>query len=483
MSKKKYVDVKSEQSDTELSAAEAHFIRMTEAPLGPLITQMATPAVIANIIGVGYNLTDTFYVGRLSTAASAASGVVMPLMVAIQAIGLLMGAGAGNRIAVLLGKKDMDLSEKLVSTAFFTTFVISIILSILALIFRVPLAWIFGSTKTIEPLAVVYMVPLLYAGPFYCMSYVFDPLLRFQGLAAESMIGIGLGAILNIILEPIFIFTLHMGMFGAGLATGICETLSFILLFILFIKRSGVKLKWKQFSPAGFVYHEIIAGGLPNFIRNIMGSFATDIFNLAANPYGDAAIAAITISNRIVMLTASAEIGFGRGYQPVCGFNYGAHHYVRVKRGYYLIMRASVILLVVVAIAQSIWAPQLIQLFRNDPAVIKYGAEVLRWQSLSFPLYSYIICSNMMQQTLGHTVIASIVGLARQGIFLVPVLLIFPHFLGFFGVELAQPIGDTCTMLLTIPLQMYVIRELKDPYHEISKKQREEMAEVVPEQR
>ena len=211
---------------------DAAFVEMTPAPLGPLITRMSVPAVIANVIGVAYNLTDTFYVGRLGTAASAASGVAMPVMVAIQAFGLLFGAGAGNKIAVLLGKKNMTLAKKLVTTAFFAAFAISVVLGAAGLLLLHPLARALGSTPTIEPLAIKYLTPLLWVAPLYCSSYVFDPVLRFQGRAKESMIGIGAGAIVNIGLEPVFIFALHLGMFGAGLATAICESLSFFLLLI-----------------------------------------------------------------------------------------------------------------------------------------------------------------------------------------------------------------------------------------------------------
>ncbi|MBQ5505194.1 MAG: MATE family efflux transporter [Aeriscardovia sp.] len=440
---------------------DAAFVEMTTAPLGPLITRMSVPAVIANVIGVAYNLTDTFYVGKLGTAASAASGVAMPVMVAIQAFGLLFGAGAGNKIAVLLGKKNMTLAKKLVTTAFFAAFAISVVLGAAGLLLLHPLARVLGSTPTIEPLAIKYLTPLLWVAPLYCTSYVFDPVLRFQGRAKESMIGIGAGTIVNIGLEPVFIFALHLGMFGAGLATAICESLSFFLLLGLFRSRSGVPLTWSQFSLSSAVLREILAGGLPNFVRNVMGAAATDVFNLSADPFGNAAISAITIVNRVLLLTASAEIGFGRGYQPVCGYNYGSGHFDRVRRGYWLIVRASVVLLVSVAVLQSVWAPQLIQVFRDDPTVVRYGAAMLRWQSLTFPLYAYIICSNMMQQTLGHTAIASIVGLGRQGIFLVPALLILPRHLGFFGLVAAQPISDLCTFLMTLPLQRHVMKELR----------------------
>ena len=435
------------------------FSQMTLSPLGPLIFRLSLPAVVANIIGVAYNLTDTFYLGRLGTDAAAASGIIMPIMVLIQAFGLLFGAGAGNRISVLLGKKDIEQSKRLASTAVSSAFVLSCILGFSFLMFKSKIVRIMGATSALAPMASTYLVPLLIASPLYCTSYAFDPILRFQGLVKESMIGIALGAVLNIFLEPLFIFPMHLGMHGAGTATAICESLSFFLLLFLFLKRSQIPLDLKKFSLRGF--GPIVTAGMPNFVRNVMGAVSTDIFNLVTDPFGPAAIAGVTIANRILLLTASAEIGLGRGYQPVCGYNYGAHKYGRVKKGYYMILIASAALLILVSVLQEIFAPFLIAIFRNSPPVIKYGSGFLRFFSLTFPLYSFIICSNMMQQTLGHTLIASLVGLARQGLFLVPLLFIFPTHFGFLGLEICQPVSDCLTFLLTVPMQILIFRDLK----------------------
>lgn len=227
------------------------FSQMTLSPLGPLIFRLSLPAVVANIIGVVYNLTDTFYLGRIG-ADAAASGVVMPVMVLIQAFGLLFGAGAGNRISVLLGKKDIEKSKQLASTAISSAFLLSCILGSLFLIFRSDIARIMGATSGLLGMASTYLIPLLIASPLYCTSYAFDPILRFQGLAKESMIGIALGAVLNIFLEPLFIFSMHLGMLGAGIATAICESLSFFLLLFLFAKKSQVPLDLKRFSFMSF---------------------------------------------------------------------------------------------------------------------------------------------------------------------------------------------------------------------------------------
>lgn len=463
------------------SVLDKKYKEMTESPVGRLIFKMAVPAVLANVVAITYSLTDTFYIGMIGTAASAASGVVLPIIVAIQAFGLLFGIGAGNKMSIALGKKDVQKASTLVSSAFYSSLAFGLLLALIVFFSRDKLIWVLGSTPSIAPYALSYMIPLLVAAPFFSASFVLNPILRFQGMPVESMIGIVTGAVLNAILEPIFIFTLKMGMFGAGVATGLCQAISFFILLGLYVKRSGVPIKFKNVSFARFIWSEIFAGGLPSLIRNLMLSISVDILNVASNPYGDAAIAAMTIVGKIITLTNSANIGIGQGYQPVCGYNYGAKKFGRVRYGYWLTVVAATILILVVCIIQSIWAPEIIRVFRDAPHVISYGSLALQIMSITFPLSGYIVMSNMMQQTIGHTIIATIVGLGRQGIFLVPALLILPSHFGFMGVVMSQPIADISTFLMTIPLQIYVMRGLRTPHDKSSKNQKNASADRTQE--
>lgn len=454
--------IDSDVTRKDVSKADAKYVEMTQTPLGRLITKMAIPAIIGNVISVVYNLTDTFYVGLLGTAASAAVGVVMPIMTAFSAFGLLFGIGAGNKMSIELGKKNIKRAQELISLALSSSFIIAVVLSISAIIFRSKLVWILGSTVSIAPLAKAYMLPLLCVAPFFALTFVFNPALRFQGMPTDSMIGVVAGAVLNIGLEPLFIFTFHMGIFGAGLATAICQTISFALLFFLYYRKSEVPIDLRLAKPTRSLFREIFNGGFPSLIRNLMLAFSTDMLNVAARPFGDAAIAAMTIVGRIATLTNTVQIGIGQGYQPVCGYNYGAHKFDRVKKGYRLAVLASGIFLITMCIVQIIFAPDLVRMFQPDKPVVEYGAQAMRWMSLTFWLSSYIIMSNMMQQTTGHVVIATIVGLGRQGLFLVPALWILPPHIGFLGVMIAQPIADICTLLMTIPLQTYCLHQLDD---------------------
>lgn len=445
-----------------MATLDEKYLQMTRSPLRRLIIRMAVPAVIANVVSIIYNLTDTFFVGRLGTSASGALGIAFPIMLVIQATGLLFGQGSGNKLSIELGKKNIPRARRLVAVGFFTALAAGGFIGIVGLIFIHPLVSLFGATATIEPLALSYMMPLLFSAPFYCATFVLNPQMRYQGLAVYSMIGIISGAVLNIVLEPIFIFMLGLGIFGAGLATAISQCVSFTLLLILHTKTGTVHLSLRNYKPDMLLWREIVGGGLPSLLRNGMLSVAVTFLNVAANPYGDAAIAAMAIVSRIITFTNTIMIGFGQGFQPVCGYNYGAGLLGRVRKGYWFVVQASTVLLVVSSVLQILFAPHLITIFRDDPQVVAYGALALRLQCITLPLSGFIVMSNMLQQTIGRTVVSSIVGISRQGLGLVPALLILPSIFGFLGVQMAQPMADVLALVITIPLQARILRELRE---------------------
>lgn len=447
---------------TAKATLDRKYRQMTQAPLRRLILRMAVPAVVANMVSMVYNIVDTFFVGQLGNAASGAVGVVMPLMIVTQALGCYFGQGSGNRLSVELGKRHIERAKRLVAVGFYTAVGVSALVAVIGLLFREPLLRMCGATDTILPYAVEYAVPLLVVSPFVCSLFVLNMQLRFEGLAVESIVGIIVGTVLNIFLEPLMIFTLHLGIFGAGLATAISQTISWIVLLVFHVKRSGVKIHLRNYKVDMPLLREMNSGGLPSLIRNGMLSVSTGALNVAANPYGDAAIAAMTIVSRIMNFINTIQIGLGQGFQPVCGYNYGAHRFDRVRKGYWFIVQLSMTLLLVSSVLLSIFAHPMVSVFRNDPTVIRYGIQALRLDCLTFTLSGFVVPSNMMQQNIGHTVISSLVGLGRQGIFLLPGLWILPAHFGMLGVMLSQPVADVCTFLLTVPLQVYVMRELHD---------------------
>ena len=444
-----------------MDAQEQKFIRMTQAPVGKVIGKLAIPCIISMLVTSFYNMADTFFVGMLkSNAATGAVGVVFSLMAIIQAVGFFFGHGSGNYISRMLGKKDYKEASHMAATGFFCALGAGVLICVVGLIFLEPLAYMLGSTETILPYTKAYMGVILLGAPWMAASLVLNNQLRFQGSAIYAMVGIVTGAVLNIALDPLLIFTFRLGVAGAGWATIISQFVSFVILLIGCSKGGNISISLRRVRLTWHYIKNIFKGGLPSLARQSIASLATICLNFAAQPYGDVAIAAMSIVQRIVMFGASAMIGFGQGFQPFCGFNYGAGLYSRVKKGFWFSVKVSAIFLVGVSATVAIFAPTMIGWFRDDPEVIKFGAMALRLQCLTFPLQSWIVMSNMMQQVLGRTASATFLAIARQGIFFIPCVLLLPLVFNGLGIQMTQAVADNITVLCAIPLQIHVLRSL-----------------------
>ena len=359
-----------------------------------------------------------------------------------------------------LGKHNEARAARLMAIGFFGSVGFGPLLAVCGLLLVHPLVFALGSTATIAPYAVQYLTPLLVAAPMVCGSFTMNGLLRYQGLSAYAMVGLVFGAVLNMGLAPALIFGAGLGILGAGVATAICQTISFAILVVMCRRVAVLKLTPRQLRPNVLLVREVIGGGLPSLLRQSVGSVATTCVNLAANPFGDAAIAAMAIIMRLMLFTNSVIIGLGQGFQPVCGYNYGAGLFDRVKQGYWFCIRVSTMILIGFSIGLSAFAPQLIELFRSDPNVVRIGTVALWLQCASLPIMGCNMISNMMQQTMGLTGVASFLGVCRQGVYLVPLIAVLPHMFGLFGVQAAQPAADILTFLTTIPLQYRVLKRL-----------------------
>ena len=434
---------------------------MTEAPFPGLIGRLAVPTIISMLITSFYNMADTFFVGRIGTSATAAVGVAFPLMAVIQALGFFCGHGSGNSISRRLGSKDADAAGQLAATGFFLALFLGFAVMALGLIFLKPLCIVLGSTKTILPYTEQYLGIILIGAPYMTAQLVLNNQIRFQGNAFYSMVGITIGAVLNIALDPLFIFVFHMGISGAAIATILSQFVSFILL-LAGIRISGcIPIRFRNVRFRKERLREILGGGLPSLFRQGLGSVATMTLNIAANPYGDAAIAAMSIVSRITMFASSALIGFGQGFQPVCGFNYGAKKYGRVREAFWFCVKVSTVVLFVLAVTGALLSGHLVGIFRNDSEVIRIGTTALRFQCLTFILNGWIIMNNMMMQTMGKTGYASVLASARQGLFFIPALLILPPLFGLFGIQMAQAVADACTFAITTVLYRIVMKQMR----------------------
>lgn len=439
---------------------------LTTQPVPKLICEMSVPTIISMLVSSFYNMVDTAFVGKLNTQSTGAVGIAFAVMALIQAMGFFFGHGSGNYISRKLGAREYEDAEKMAATGFFSALAAGVVLGTAGVIFVKPIAIILGSTDTILPYAESYLRIIFVGAPFIMGSFVVNNQLRFQGSASVAMIGIVSGAVLNIVLDPILIFVADMGIAGAAWATVISQFVSFVILIVMNMRKAAIRIDIRNFTPSAYYYGNIFRGGIPSLCRQGIGSVATLCLNHAAKMYGgnmaDAAIAAMSIVSRISMFANSALIGFGQGFQPVCGTNYGAGKYTRVRKAFYFSVKMGTIVLLCISVAGFIFAEPLIYIFQEDPQVIPIGVLALRAQCIVFSLNAWTIMCNMMLQTIGMALKASIVAAARQGLFFIPLIFIMPAFMGILGVQTAQMAADVLAFALAVPMGLSVLKLLKE---------------------
>lgn len=434
---------------------------MTETPVESLIIKMAIPTIISMLVTSLYNMADTFFVGKISTEATAAAGVAFSLMNLIQAVGFFFGQGSGNYISRAMGKQDYDSAKKMAATGLFGALSIGLIFMALCMAFIKPICVMLGATPTILADTITYVRIILIGAPFMMSSMVLNNQLRFQGSAVYSMIGLCCGAVINVALDPLFIFVFDWGVAGAAAATVISQIISFAVLCIGTGQKSNIKIQIKNVTPSWFYIKEIFRGGFPSFCRQGLASVATISINFVAGGYGDAAIAAMSVVQRVVMFVFSALIGFGQGFQPVCGFNYGAKKYDRVLKAFYFLVKVSAVILTVGAVLGLVFAPQIVAFFRDDAEVVKIGALALRANCISLPVLCITVNASMILQNLGKAGPATVLGAARGGWVFIPVLFIANRFLGLLGLQATQMIADFIATAIAVPFVISLIKELK----------------------
>ena len=437
------------------------FRKMTETPIPKLILSLAAPTILSMLITSIYNLADTFFVGQISTSASGAVGIVSSLMAIIQALGFMLGHGSGSIISRSLGSQNTDAATRFASTSFFTALVFGGIITTAGLLTLPDFMMLLGSTKTILPHACAYARYILLAAPIMMSSLVMNNILRYEGKASFAMIGLVTGGLLNIALDPLFIFGLGMGTAGAGLATALSQTISFCILLSMFLRGKTVsqfRITAVTHSPAEF--GTILMTGMPSFGRQGLNSIGGMLLNIAARGYGDAAVAGMSIVSRIFMFIISVAIGTGQGFQPVAGFNYGAKKYRRVQQACLFTMAASFCFLSVILTACWFNAETLIRLFRDDPEVTAVALPAFRYQCFAMLLQPVIVAGNMLFQSIGKSGRATFLACCRQGVFFIPLILTLPRAFGLLGVEICQPIADVLTFFVTVPFLFPFLRQL-----------------------
>ncbi len=437
------------------------FRRMTETPIPQLILSLAAPTILSMLITSIYNLADTFFVGQISTSASGAVGVVSSLMAIIQALGFMLGHGAGTIISRSLGSRDTTAATRFASTSFFTALVFGVVLAVAGLGTLPHFMMLLGSTETILPHACAYARPILIAAPLMISSLVMNNILRYEGKASFAMIGLVTGGVLNIALDPLFMFVFGLGTAGAGIATALSQSISFCILLSMFLRGKTVsqfRITAVTHSPAEF--GTILMTGMPSFGRQGLNSIGGMLLNIAARGYGDAAVAGMSIVSRIFMFIISVAIGVGQGLQPVASFNYGARKYRRVRQAAIFTIEAAFCMLVVLVGLCWVNGDALIRLFRDDPAVTAVALPAFHYQCLAMLLHPIIVVANMTFQSVGASGRATFLACCRQGVFFIPLILILPRTHGLFGVEICQPIADVLTFLVSLPFLIAFLQQL-----------------------
>lgn len=456
------------QNKSEAQAA-AQYKKLTETPVKKLITRLALPTVISMMITMIYNVTDTFFVSKISVAASGAAGIVFGLMSIIQAFGFMFGHGSGSCISRQLGAKNIETARRYSSTGFFLSLLCGIAITALGLIFLEPLMKMLGSTETILPYSSAYGKYVLIAAPAMTASCVMNNILRYEGMAALAMVGLTTGGILNIFLDPILIFSLNLGVDGAGIATMISQYISMLILLTMFLRKktqSRINPKYFSFSPR--IIGEIIGTGLPSLARQGLNSVSTMVLNLQAGIYGDECIAAISIVTKIGMLMFSVCIGIGQGFQPVCSFNYGAKKYGRVRAAIMFTWRFASAVMAAMGAISFVFAPKLIALFREEAKIVEIGTVALRVFCVAIFTLATVMLANMTFQAIGKIGSAFFLACTQNGLYFIPLILILPRLFGVTGIEIAQPIAYVISAITALPFLIAFIRTLSEKDGELT---------------
>ena len=435
----------------------SQYEKMTQTPVSRLILRLSVPTIISMMITNVYNLVDTAFVGQIGNAASGAVGIVFGFMAVLQAVGFMFGNGSGSMIARFLGAKEKVSASQVASTGFFASLICGTIVAACSAAVLNPLVMLLGSTETIAPFAKTYIGYILVAAPFITASFTLNNLLRYEGKAMLGMIGLTVGAVLNIIGDPILMFGLRMGIAGAGLSTCISQIIGFFVLLSMFLFhgtqcRLSVHLITPKYLP------EIFATGLPSLLRQGLNSLSTVLLNNCASVYGDPAVAAMSIVSRVIFFTFSFALGVGQGFQPVCGFNFGAKKYNRVKSSFLFSVILAEVIVAITSVGLLLFPNEIIRVFRDDATVVEIGSRALFLQGIAQIFLPFCMVTEMLLQSTGKKLGASFFSTLRNGLFFMPLLLILSQIRGLSGIQEAQPLAVVCA---TIPSVLLAVRFFK----------------------
>lgn len=454
--------------ENEAAVAERErkqYDKMTKTPIARLVIGLGIPTMLSMMVTSLYNLADTYFVSLIGDDnITAAVSNLLALMSIIQAIGFTFGMGSGAIVSRLLGKRDRAGADKVASSSFFIALASGIVIALIGFCIFTPMLRLFGSTgEAVLKYSKEYARFVLIGAPIMCMSFVLNNLLRAEGKAILSMIGLITGAVVNVALDPILIFAADMGVTGAALATFISQCVSFAILMFMFLSgRTIVRLRVQSISRKFAVYREVIGTGFPSFCRQILASLCTVFLNRAAFQYGqEAAQASLGVVQKVFMLAFSISLGIGQGYQPVLGYNYSAKRFDRVKSAYLFTLAFSTGLMTVFAIVCGIFSKGLMQMFSLSAQATKIGSLTLQLQCIAMPLLPLNFMAGLTYQVVGNKAIATLLSVSRQGLFYIPAVLIMPAIWQLLGVQSCQAVSDVLAFFFALPFTFLFFKTLK----------------------
>ncbi len=441
---------------------EAQHRRMTESSVTGLVISLSIPTVLSQMITSIYNMADTYFVTSLGDSAVGAVSVVYALQSIVQAIGFGLAMGASSLVSRKLGQEENQSASKYASCAFYAALLAGLALTLWGMMDLDGLLRLFGSTETILPYARDYARIILLGAPVMCASFVMNNVTRAQGRAVMAMIGLTTGGVFNILLDPLFIFTLRMGVGGAALATVLSQCISFVILLAFYLSgKSIISLSPKNLSRSLADYALIVKTGLPTVFRQGLGSLSTTLLNVQVKVYGDAAIAAVGIANKIYMLLRSFVLGIGHGFQPVAGYNYGAKKNDRVKKAFWVATAVGTVVAGLSGMVLLLFSRQVIGFFNPETAeTLRIGSRILIIMGVSLPTLGYSTYVNQLYQSLGFVKGATVLASCRQGIFFVPLIFLLPALWGLDGILMTQALADVLTCLVSIPFNVYFLKKV-----------------------
>ena len=434
---------------------------MTETPVAKLILNLGIPTTISMLITNIYNMADTYFVGTLGESAQAATGVLFTVQAIMQGIAFMLGHGGGTFIARALADKNTKEATKYISSAFFIGGIIGLIITALGLTFLDPLVRFLGSTETIAPHAKDYGMWVLLAAPFIICSLILNNGLRYEGKAFYAMFGLTAGGILNILGDYVLVMKCGLGVYGAGLATAASQVVSFAILLFMYLKMAQSTIRFQSVSKDIRLYLTIARVGLPSLIRQGLTSVTNGLLNNITKPFGDAAIAAMSVVSRYSSFLMCVGLGMGQGFQPVASFNYQAKKYDRVKKGLLFTTAFGLVFIGAMSGISIVFAEPIISIFQKHPDVIEIGSKALRFAAIGMMFMPFSVPVNMLYQSIQQPTISSVLSLIRSGMVTIPLLLLGVPFLGLLGIQIAQPTADIIAGLISIPFILRFVRQTK----------------------